>query len=63
MSDAATPPRPYRLVELILILLTPMFLCVSDGDITLARQAAADTLNAFGARSLLGVMFAAKIIA
>ena len=40
-----------------------MFLCVSDGDITLARQAAADTLNAFGARSLLGVMFAAKIIA
>jgi hypothetical protein len=63
MSHAATPPRPNRLVELILILLTPMFLCVSDGDILLARQAAAETLNAYGARSVLGVIIAAKIIA
>src|SRR3954452_6354205 len=63
MSHAATPPRPNRLIELILVLLTPMFLCVSDGDILRARQAAAETLNAYGARSVLGVIIAAKIIA
>jgi hypothetical protein len=63
MSHAATPPRPNPLVELILVLLTPMFLCVSDGDIRRARQAAAETLNAYGARSILGVIIAAKIIA
>ncbi|PPQ29949.1 hypothetical protein [Rhodopila globiformis] len=63
MSQPVTPPRSNRLVELVLILLTPMFLCVCDNDIILARQAAADTLNAFGARSFLGVVIAAKIIA
>src|SRR4051794_17991312 len=56
-------PSPNLLIELILVLLTPMFLCVSDGDIPRARQAAAETLNAYGARSLLGVVLAAKIIA
>jgi hypothetical protein len=63
MSQSITPPRPNLLIELILVLLTPMFLCVSDGDIPRARQAAAETLNAYGARSLLGVVLAAKIIA
>jgi hypothetical protein len=63
MSQSITPPRPNLLIELILVLLTPMFLCVSDGDIPRARQAAAQTLNAYGAHSLLGVVLAAKIIA
>jgi hypothetical protein len=63
MSQSATSPCPNLLIELILVLLTPMFLCVSDGDIPCARQAAVDTLNAYGARSVLGVIIAAKIIA
>jgi hypothetical protein len=62
MSQSATPPRPNLLIELILVLLTPMFLCVSDGDIPRARQAAAETLNAYGARSVLGVIIVAKIV-
>jgi hypothetical protein len=63
MSQSTTPPRPSLLIELVLIFLTPMFLCVSDGDIPRARQAAAETLNAYGARSVLGVVIAAKLIA
>src|SRR4051812_12983455 len=63
MPQSIPPPRPNLLIELILVLLTPMFLCVSDGDIPRARQAAAQTLNAYGAHSLLGVVLAAKIIA
>jgi hypothetical protein len=63
MSQSATPPRPNLLIELILVLLTPMFFCVSDGDIPRARQAAMETLNAYGARSVLGLVIAAKIIA
>jgi hypothetical protein len=63
MSHAATPPRPNLLLELVLVLLTPMFLCVSGGDIPAARQAALETLNAYGARSVLGLIIAAKIIA
>src|SRR3954453_16087877 len=63
MSQSATPPRPNLLLELVLIFLTPMFLYVSDGDLPRARQAAVETLNAYGARSLLGMVIAAKIIA
>jgi hypothetical protein len=63
MSQSAIPPRPNLLLELVLIFLTPMFLCVSGGDIPRARQAAVETLNAYGARSVLGVVIAAKIIA
>src|SRR3954451_7030688 len=63
MSQSASPPRPNLLLELVLIFLTPMFLYVSDGDLPRARQAAVETLNAFGARSVLGMVIAAKIIA
>src|SRR3954447_13718182 len=63
MSQSATPPRPNLLLELVLIFLTPMFLSISDGDLPRARQAAVDTLNAYGARSVLGLVIAAKIIA
>jgi hypothetical protein len=63
MSQSAIPPRSNLVLELILIFLTPMFLYVSDGDLPRARQAAVETLNAYGARSVVGVVIAAKIIA
>jgi hypothetical protein len=63
MSQSTTPPRPNLLLELVLIFLTPMFLYVSEGDLLRARQAAVETLNAYGARSVLGMVIAAKIIA
>jgi hypothetical protein len=51
------------MVNLILALLTPMFLWSTAGDIRLAHTAAAGTLNAYGAANRLSLWTAAKIIA
>jgi hypothetical protein len=44
-ADADKTIRPSDvLINLVLLLLTPMFLCATDGDLSLARKAAYHTL-------------------
>jgi hypothetical protein len=52
-----------NLVNLVLALLTPMFLWATEGDIRLAHIAAAQTLKEFGLTHRLSLFTAAKIIA
>ena len=60
----ATPIRSVdRLMHLIVALLAPMFLGVSNGDLALARLAAAETVNAYGARNQADLIAVVQIIA
>jgi hypothetical protein len=59
---SATTTDTY-LVNLILALLTPMFLWSTAGDIRLARVAAAQTLNEYRVATRLSLFTVAKIIA
>nr|WP_294556846.1 hypothetical protein [uncultured Rhodopila sp.] len=52
-----------NLVNLVIALLTPMFLWATEGDIRLARIAAAQTVTAFGVANDLNLFTVAKIIA
>jgi hypothetical protein len=64
MSATATDTsRDTNLVNLILALLTPMFLWSSAGDIRLAHVAAAQTLNEYRIANRLSLFTVAKIIA
>ena len=51
------------LVDLIIALLAPMFLWSCEGDVVLARAAAAETLNAYCAADNLSLIRAAKVLA
>ena len=63
MSAPATASPDSNLVNLILALLTPMFLWSSEGDIRLAHVAAAQTLNEYRVANRLSLFTVAKIIA
>jgi hypothetical protein len=63
-TDAAPPENPAaNLMNLIVMLLTPMFLWSTAGDTRLAYAAAAQTINAYGATNRLSLITVAKIIA
>jgi hypothetical protein len=65
-SGPASVPRLHpadMLLQLIVFLLAPMFLCVSDGDIALARYAALETINAYRARNHAELIMIAQIVA
>jgi hypothetical protein len=51
------------LMNLIVALLAPMFLCVTAGDVALARMAAAETVNAYRARDHADLIAIAQIVA
>jgi hypothetical protein len=51
------------LVDLIIALLAPMFLWSCEGDVVLARAAAAETLDAYCAADNLSLIRAAKVLA
>jgi hypothetical protein len=62
--DAEKTIRPLDvLTTLVLLLLTPMFLCAADGDVSLARRAAYQTLVSYRVRSQLDLIAVAQIIA
>jgi hypothetical protein len=62
--SAPEPASPdTNLVNLVLALLTPMFLWATEGDIRLAHIAAAQTLNEFRITNRLSLFTVAKIIA
>lgn len=65
MSATATNPAasPVSMMNLIINLLTPMFLWSSAGDIPLARAAAIETVNAYRVTNHLTLLTVAKIIA
>jgi hypothetical protein len=64
MSATATDTsRDASLVNLIVALLTPMFLWATEGDIRLARIAAAQTLNEHRIATRLSLFTVAKMIA
>jgi hypothetical protein len=62
---SATTPIPHPagvLMNLIITLLTPMFLAAAEGNLTFARQAALETLNAYRAETGSDLITVAKII-
>lgn len=66
-AEPATAPPPYLhpadlLLNLIATLLAPMFLCVTGGDVSLARMAALETVSAYRARDLTDLISIAQII-
>ena len=63
MSQPAPASPDANLVNLILALLTPMFLWSTAGDIRLAHTAAAQTLSAYRVANHLSLWTAAKVIA
>jgi hypothetical protein len=63
MSAPEPASRDANLANLILALLTPMFLWSTAGDIRLAHVAAAQTLNEFRIANRLSLFTVAKIIA
>ena len=63
MSSSTTKGTTALLTSLIVTMLAPMFLWSCDGDVTLARAAAAETLNAYCAKDHLTLVRAAKVIA
>jgi hypothetical protein len=63
MSTTETASPDANLVNLILALLTPMFLWSTEGDIRLAHIAAAETVNAYRIANRLSLFTVAKIIA
>ncbi len=63
MSDKAQPSHPAQpLLNLIVTLLTPMFLAAAGNDLAFARQAAIETLNAYRAETQSDLITIAKII-
>jgi hypothetical protein len=59
-----TEPHPSDLLlQLIVTLLAPMFLCVSGGDPTLAQYAALETVNAYRTRNHADLIAVAQIVA
>ena len=63
MSEPSADASPANLVNLVLALLTPMFLWSTAGDIRLAHTAAAQTLNEYRVANRLSLFTVAKIIA
>jgi hypothetical protein len=63
MSAPSTVSPEANLVNLVLALLTPMFLWSTAGDIRLAHAAAAETLNTYRIANRLDLWTVAKIIA
>jgi hypothetical protein len=64
MTETSTTQRPYDiLLNLIVILLTPMFLGVTAGDAGLARLAALQTVNDYRARNHADLIAVAQIVA
>jgi hypothetical protein len=61
MSETQTANA--NIANLIVALLTPMFLWSTAGDIPLAHAAAAQTINAYGVKHRLSLITVAKIIA
>jgi hypothetical protein len=61
-TDTRTHPSGI-LANRIIALLTPMFLTVTAGDISLARVAAIETVNIYGARDHADLLAVAQIIA
>ena len=58
MTQTTTSPDPNIphhpgniLMNLIVAILAPMFLCVTAGDVSMARMAAVETVNAYRARN------------
>jgi hypothetical protein len=62
MTQTETPSADI-LMNLIVALLAPMFLCVTAGDVGFARMAAAETVNAYRARTQSDLIAIAQIIA
>ena len=63
MSDTTQPRQPAQaLLNLIVTLLTPMFLAAAGNDLAFARQAATETLNAYRAETQSDLITIAKII-
>lgn len=59
-----TPRHPADvLMNLVVALLAPMFLCVTNGDVGMARMAAFETVNAHRARTHPDLLAVAQIIA
>jgi hypothetical protein len=63
MSATHQSPATTRLMNLIIAVITPMFLWSSDGDIPLARLAAIETINEFRIIHRLSLFTVAKIVA
>ena len=63
MSATETAAPADKLANLILMLLTPMFLWSTEGDISLAYRAAAHTVNEYRIANRLSLFTVAKIIA
>lgn len=73
MSETSTPDTEQKprqrvhpaefLLELIITLMTPMFLAAAAGDLAFARAAAAETLAAYRAETQNDLITVAKIIA
>ncbi|WP_428487896.1 hypothetical protein [Rhodopila sp.] len=63
-ATGTTPPvRPMDiLLNLVVTLLTPMFLIDSGGDLTFARMAALETVNSYSARDPMELITIARII-
>src|SRR3954464_2071794 len=64
MSEAASVHRSPAniLLDLVITLLTPMFLAAAEGNLAFARQAAAETLNAYRTETQSDLITVAKII-
>jgi hypothetical protein len=63
MSQTTIQPHPADiLLHLIAALLAPMFLCVTAGDVDLARMGAIETINAYRARDHADLIAVAQII-
>jgi hypothetical protein len=62
VSDTRLRPTDL-LMNLVVALLAPMFLCVTGGDVSLARMAAMETVSAYRARDLSDLIAIAQIIA
>jgi hypothetical protein len=64
MTETTTTQRPFDiLLNLIVILLAPMFLGVTAGDVGLARLAALQTVNDYRARNHADLIAVAQIVA
>ena len=63
MSEPEPASPSANLANLVLMLLTPMFLWCTNGDIRLAYTAAAQTLNEYSIKNRLSLFTVAKIIA
>ena len=63
MTPIADPTPEEVLTYLIVTLLTPMFLLTTDGDLALARAAAAHTVSVYTARNPIDLILIAQTIA